>query len=120
MEELKNGSRRTCGSEYEKWARYQMEWKAKRNASMKTVEFPFRYREGQKKLVAWCIQDGFEKKEVIYPGTYRSGKNNGCRFSGGAIGRGEGRNTFLSYRKNHHRNGGVGGIPYPAEKGSEI
>ena len=32
-------------SEYEKWARYQMEWRAKRNASIKTVEFPFEYRD---------------------------------------------------------------------------
>lgn len=38
-------------SEYEKWARYQMTWRAKRNASIKIVEFPFEYRDGQKKLV---------------------------------------------------------------------
>ena len=26
---------------YEKWARYQIRWKEKRNASIKEVEFPF-------------------------------------------------------------------------------
>ena len=35
-------------SEYEKWARYQMEWRKKRNASIKSIEFPFDYREGQR------------------------------------------------------------------------
>ena len=36
--------------QYEKWARYQVRWKQKRNASIKEIEFPFAYREGQKNL----------------------------------------------------------------------
>lgn len=38
--------------EYHKWVSYQKVWKEKRNASMKNLEFPFPYREGQKKMVS--------------------------------------------------------------------
>ena len=38
-------------NEYEKWVRLDLEWKDKRNASIKTLEFPYEYREGQKELV---------------------------------------------------------------------
>lgn len=37
--------------EYEKWVRLDLEWKDKRNASIKSLEFPYDYREGQKELV---------------------------------------------------------------------
>ncbi len=37
---------------YKKWADFEVEWKQKRQASIKGVEFPFSYREGQKKLVS--------------------------------------------------------------------
>lgn len=37
--------------EYEKWVRLELEWKDKRNASIKALEFPYEYREGQKELV---------------------------------------------------------------------
>ncbi len=37
---------------YEKWARYQLEWKKKRDGSIKQVVFPFAYREGQKELAS--------------------------------------------------------------------
>ena len=34
--------------QYEKWARFQIEWEKTRNASIKKVEFPFSYRPGQR------------------------------------------------------------------------
>jgi len=37
---------------YQKWADFQFEWKQKRQASIHQLEFPFEYREGQKKLVS--------------------------------------------------------------------
>ena len=37
--------------EYSKWAVWQINWTKKRNQSIKGLEFPFSYREGQKKLV---------------------------------------------------------------------
>ena len=31
-----------------KWARFQIRWQEKRNASIREVQFPFAYREGTK------------------------------------------------------------------------
>ncbi len=36
---------------YERWIRLELEWKIKRNLSVKTLEFPYEYRRGQKELV---------------------------------------------------------------------
>lgn len=95
-------------SEYEKWARYQMEWRAKRNASIKTVEFPFEYRDGQKKLVASVYRTILRK--IIYPGTDRSRQDNGGRISGGESSRGRtGRKDLLSDGEDDHQNGGKSG-----------
>ena len=38
--------------QYEKWARFQIEWEIKRNASIKQTEFPFDYRPGQRDVAA--------------------------------------------------------------------
>ncbi|BCK01100.1 ATP-dependent DNA helicase [Anaerocolumna chitinilytica] len=38
--------------EYAKWAVWQIRWSRTRNTSIKEIEFPFNYREGQKKLVS--------------------------------------------------------------------
>ena len=89
-------------------------WRAKRNASIKTVEFPFEYRDGQKKLVASVYQDNFEKKEIIYPGTDRSRQDDGGRISGGESSRGRtGRKDLLSDGEDDHQNGGKSGIRDP-------
>ena len=37
---------------YHKWIAYQLAWKKERNASMSDLEFPFEYREGQRKIVS--------------------------------------------------------------------
>lgn len=37
--------------EYIKWAYYKAKWEVRRNDSIKKLEFPFKYREGQKQLV---------------------------------------------------------------------
>lgn len=38
--------------DYRKWADWQIAWKKQRQESIHTLEFPFPYRQGQKKLVA--------------------------------------------------------------------
>lgn len=38
-------------NEYHKWISYQLLWRKKRNASMENLEFPFPYREGQRRMV---------------------------------------------------------------------
>ena len=50
---------------YERWARYQIEWRKKRNASIRQVEFPFSYREGQKELVTSVYRTILRKKKLF-------------------------------------------------------
>ena len=37
--------------QYKKWADFQCEWRKRRQESIQTLDFPFPYRDGQKKLV---------------------------------------------------------------------
>lgn len=50
---------------YEKWARFEFEWKQTRNNSIKNVEFPFEYREGQKSLVTSVYRTILRKKKLF-------------------------------------------------------
>ena len=45
--------------------RYQIEWRKKRNASIRQVEFPFSYREGQKELVTSVYRTILRKKKLF-------------------------------------------------------
>mgnify|MGYP001048432007 CR=1 FL=1 len=82
-------------SEYEKWARYQMEWRAKRNASIKTVEFPFEYRDGQKKLVASVYRTILRKKKLFIQASTGTGKTMAVLYPAvKAIGEGLGDKIF--------------------------
>ena len=38
--------------EYHKWMSFRLEWKQKRNQSIKELKFPFEYRKGQRKIVS--------------------------------------------------------------------
>lgn len=50
---------------YHKWLAYQIEWREKRNESMKKLEFPFEYRKGQREMVSG-IYHAISKKEQIF------------------------------------------------------
>lgn len=50
--------------EYAKWVAWQIKWQEKRNASIKELEFPFPYREGQAKLVRGVYQSILRKKRL--------------------------------------------------------
>ena len=50
--------------EYVKWAAWQIKWQDDRNASLKKLEFPFSYREGQSKLVKGVYQSILRKKRL--------------------------------------------------------
>ena len=52
-------------AEYKKWADFQFEWKNKRQNSIKEVEFPFSYREGQKDLVTYVYQTIYHKRKLF-------------------------------------------------------
>lgn len=50
--------------EYAKWAAWQIKWQETRNASIKELEFPFPYREGQSTLVKGVYQSILRKKRL--------------------------------------------------------
>lgn len=50
---------------YEKWARFQIEWRQVRNDSIKQIEFPFEYRKGQKDLVSSVYRTIMRKKNLF-------------------------------------------------------
>lgn len=51
--------------DYEKWVRFQVDWREKRNQSIKDTEFPFSYREGQRELVTSVYKTILRKKKLF-------------------------------------------------------
>ncbi len=48
--------------QYKKWAKFQIEWRKARNASIKGIEFPFPYRKGQRACGICLPDDSSEEK----------------------------------------------------------
>lgn len=51
-------------NEYAKWAVWQIKWEEERNATIKQVDFPFPYREGQKNLVTGVYKTILRSKKL--------------------------------------------------------
>ena len=52
-------------AKYEKWARFQIEWRKVRNDSIKKIQFPFAYRKGQKGLAVSVYKTILRKKRLF-------------------------------------------------------
>lgn len=50
---------------YKKWAEFQIRWREKRNQSVRGVEFPFPYREGQRELAVSVYRTILRKKKLF-------------------------------------------------------
>ena len=51
--------------QYEKWAKFQIEWRKARNASIKGIEFPFPYRKGQRDLAVSVYRTILRTKKLF-------------------------------------------------------
>lgn len=51
--------------QYEKWARFQLEWRRARNLSAREIRFPFSYRAGQKEVAAAVYRTILRKKKLF-------------------------------------------------------
>lgn len=51
--------------QYRKWADFSFQWQRERQASIKALEFPFPYREGQKELVTYVYQTIYHKRKLF-------------------------------------------------------
>ena len=59
---------------YRKWADYSCEWQSVRQNSIKGLEFPFPYREGQRELVANVYRTIYHKKKLFLEAPTGAGK----------------------------------------------
>lgn len=51
--------------QYRKWADYSFKWQKARQESIRQMEFPFPYREGQKELVTYVYQTIYHKRKLF-------------------------------------------------------
>ena len=80
---------------YEKWASFQLEWRETRDASIRAIEFPFAYRNGQKELVTSVYKSILRKKKLFIQAPTGVGKTMATIFpSVKAMGEGLGEKLF--------------------------
>ena len=51
--------------QYRKWADYSFQWQKIRQASIKALQFPYAYREGQKELATYVYQTIYHKRKLF-------------------------------------------------------
>ncbi|MCM1264278.1 MAG: ATP-dependent DNA helicase, partial [Butyrivibrio sp.] len=51
--------------QYRKWADYSFDWQKMRKESIKALEFPYEYREGQKELAAYVYRTIYHKRKLF-------------------------------------------------------
>ena len=76
-------------TQYEKWAKFEIEWRNVRNDSIRQIEFPFPYREGQRDLVASVYRTILRKKKLFIQAPTGVGKTMATVFPAVREGLGE-------------------------------
>ena len=66
--------------EYQKWAEFHYEWKQLRNASIKEIQFPYEYREGQKELAGSVYRSILREKRLFIQASTGTGKTLAAMF----------------------------------------
>lgn len=82
-------------TQYEKWAKFEIEWRNVRNDSIRQMEFPFPYREGQRDLVVSAYRTILRKKKLFIQAPTGVGKTMATVFPAvRAVGEGLGEKIF--------------------------
>lgn len=63
-EDLEKWFAKLCEN-YSKWAEFQVLWERKRNSSMEGIEFPFKYRAGQRDMVVSVYRTIARRKQIF-------------------------------------------------------
>lgn len=80
---------------YEKWARFQIDWKKVRDESIGRTEFPFPYRAGQRELVVSVYRTILRRKKLFIQAPTGVGKTMAALFPAvRAVGEGLGEKIF--------------------------
>ena len=94
LEELKAWYEKLL-EEYHKWLSFQLKWKKTRNESLKELEFPFVYREGQRKMVSGIYHSISAGKQIFIQAPTGVGKTMSSIFPAvRAVGEGKGDTIF--------------------------
>ena len=94
MEELKNWYQKLL-DDYHKWISCSLSWKKERNASMKDLQIPFPYSDGQREIVSGVYHTVSSKKTLFVQAPTGVGKTMSAIFpSVRAIGEGKGETLF--------------------------
>lgn len=81
--------------QYRKWADFTFEWKRIRQESIRDMQFPFPYREGQRELVTYVYQTIYHKRKLYIEAPTGVGKTISTVFpSVKAVGEGMGEKIF--------------------------
>ncbi len=94
LEELKTWYEKLL-EEYHKWLSFRLKWKKIRNESLKELEFPFVYREGQRKMVSGIYHSISAGKQIFIQAPTGVGKTMSSIFPAvRAVGEGKGDTIF--------------------------
>lgn len=66
--------------EYKKWAEFRYEWKHLRNSSIREIQFPYEYREGQKELAGSVYRSILREKRLFIQAPTGTGKTLAAMF----------------------------------------
>lgn len=81
--------------QYKKWSDFQSGWRRQRKLSIKELEFPFPYREGQKDLVTYVYRTIYHKRKLFLEAPTGVGKTISTVFPAvKAVGEGMGDRIF--------------------------
>lgn len=104
-------------TQYEKWAKFEIEWRNVRNDSIRQIEFPFPYREGQRDLVVSVYRTILRKKKLFIQAPTGVGKTMATVFPAvRAVGKGW-EKRFLSDSEDDYEDSCRAGIFLLKEKG---
>ncbi len=82
-------------NQYERWANFQIDWERVRTESIKSLEFPYEYRKGQKELVTSVYRTILRKKKLFIQAPTGVGKTMATVFPAvKAVGEGLGDKLF--------------------------
>lgn len=103
---------------YVRWADFEFHWKKTRNETIKSVEFPFSYREGQKDLVSHVYRTIYHGKRLFVEAPTGVGKTISTIFPAiKAMGEGLADRVFYLTAKTITRTVAEGSIALLREKG---
>lgn len=81
--------------EYDRWARFQAYWEGERDRTIRSMEFPFSYRPGQKEAASYVYQSILDQKQIFLQAPTGIGKTISTVFPAvKAIGTGLGEKIF--------------------------